>query len=82
MIDVVDNGYGGFAGSIALLGVDEVRYLEAQGQVGLKVLRIAGILNVSLQRRRGRFAREGEPIPGDVSSRCSLQVGQPGLSVD
>lgn len=44
VVDVLDNGDGSLARSIALLRVDQIGNLEVQGQVWLEVLRVTGIV--------------------------------------
>lgn len=44
MVDVLDNGDGSLSWSIALLSIDQVGYLQIQGQVRLEVLGVAGIV--------------------------------------
>lgn len=56
VVDVVDDGDGSLARGGALLGVDEVRDLEVQGEVGLVVLRAAGSLDEALELRGGMAA--------------------------
>jgi hypothetical protein len=41
VVDILDNGDGGFARSVSLLSIDQVGYLEIEGQVWLEVLRVA-----------------------------------------
>lgn len=44
VVDVLDNGDGGLSWRVALLSIDQVGYLEIQGQVRLEVLGVAGIV--------------------------------------
>jgi hypothetical protein len=42
VVDILDNGDGGFARSVSLLSIDQVGNLEVEGQVWFEVLRVAG----------------------------------------
>lgn len=65
MINVADDGSGGLAGSSALLVVDKVSDLEAQGKVGLVVLGAAGGLDEPQQL--GGWPAEFSPA---IAGRC------------
>lgn len=68
VVDVADNGGGGLARGGALLAVDEVGDLEAQGEVGLVVLGAAGRLDEAVELR-GRAGAEVPAVAGRSSSR-------------
>lgn len=44
VVNVLHNGDGSFARSIALLSIDQVGDLKIEGQVWLEVLRVTGIV--------------------------------------
>jgi len=44
VVDILHNSDGGLARSVSLLSIDQVGYLEIEGQVWLEVLRVAGII--------------------------------------
>lgn len=56
VVDIVDDRNGGLARRITLLGVYEVRDLEIERQVRLKVLGRAGLLDEALERGGTRVA--------------------------
>ena len=74
VVDVVDNGHGGFSRSGTLLGIDQVGDLEVQGQVGLVVVGAAGGRDEALKLGRGRAAHLGEPVARGIAGRCRLHV--------
>lgn len=44
VVDILHNSDSGLARSVSLLSIDQVGYLEIEGQVWLEVLRVAGIV--------------------------------------